>query len=189
MRCGSVLAVLLLLPLSARADVPSPGHFRVPHDFVIEVEQDYPNHRFWLVMPRDVQALSLAPGRPFRIDGSRRGGLRYRALIIAAPPGFVEGMDERKVFAAVTADNPPAGVLRSQRIDFGGWAPFFDSRDRLVDHYRLELNSDEVRLVWLGQNEGSVWVKVAWAVAGLSASVALVLAGLFAVRRLWRAVR
>jgi len=75
-------------------------------------------------------------------------------------------------------------VLRSDSIDFRAYVPFYDSRDRVIDHYRVEVNSGQsLRLVWLGQNEGSRWLKGMWIVAGLSLSASIIAGGFWIVRK------
>jgi hypothetical protein len=76
------------------------------------------------------------------------------------------------------------GVLRSQMIDFRSDVPFYDSRDRVIDRYRLTVDSsDTLQLVWVGQNQGSVWVKAAWAAVGLCLSASIIWLGWRLVRR------
>lgn len=189
------IAVLLLLPAAARADMGAPGFSPVPRDYVIEVDTDYHNYRFFLLSPRGLEPLALAPGRPCRIDGSGRQGSHRNASILAIPVERAEKFAEEvkshpEKYGRYSEQNPP-GTLHSETIDFHALIPFYDTRDRIVRRYRLELDppARSVELVFLGENEGSAWVKVAWAVAGIAAAVGLVGLGLWLLRRIWRAMR
>jgi hypothetical protein len=183
-----VLTVALALSISgtAFADMgPPPGYSRVPHDFVFEVESEVPGYRFWLVSPRGAEPLDLAPGRPCRVDGEGRTGSHRIAYVVAAPAGLIESLKATPAEQEFWSGKLPQSVLPSDPIDFYARVPFYDSRERVIDRYRVEFAPGQpVRLVWLGRNEGSPWVKRAWAAAGLFASGA-VGCGVLWLRRKW----
>jgi hypothetical protein len=189
MRSQLLLAVTLALSFSAtaRADMGTPGFSRVPHDFIFEVEAESPGYRFWLVSDRGVEPLDLAPGRPVRVDGAERTGSHRIAYVVAAQIGVIEGMGEEDFRKAFEQSHFPPGVNQSGHIDFLGQVPFYDSRERVVDRYRVEFSPGQpVRLVWLEQNEGSARVKAEWAAAGILAAVGFTWAGWWTLRRMWR---
>jgi hypothetical protein len=191
-----LLAVLAFCCLSMPiwGDMGVPGHTRVPRDLVIETDEVYPDHRFFLQSLRGLEPLPLAPGEPYRIDGQGRNGTHRIAYVIAVPRSLVEKEGEGALAAELSPHNAGPGefkvvpgVLRSEMIDFRADVPFYDSRDRVIDRYRLEMNSAEsLRLVWLGQNEGSPWLKGTWIVVGLSMSVSIIWGGWWIIRRVRR---
>jgi hypothetical protein len=78
-------------------------------------------------------------------------------------------------------------VTHSERIYFRDSVPFYDTRERVVDRYRVELEPGrEVRLVLLERNTGSPWVKGAWAAAGILIAVSIGLASLWVFRKFLR---
>ncbi len=163
----------------------TPGFSRVPHDFVFET--DAPGYRFWLVSRRGLEPLDLVPGHPFRVDGAGRDGSHRPGQVIAAPVGLADRLGEAELTGAVDASKRPPGVLVSEPFDFYGSVPFFDSRSRVVDRYRVEVGPENrIRLVRLEHNAGSAWVKVAWAVAGICLVVGTFWAGWWTLRRVWR---
>jgi hypothetical protein len=177
------VAALLSAAGTAFADMGTPGFSRVPHDFVFDVDSEVPGYRFWLVSARGVEPLDLAPGRPALVDSASRLGSHRVAWLVAAPVGLVEGMGEAAFQEAHGNGKLPPGVSQSEKIDFLGSVPFFDSHERLVDHFRVEFSPGQpIQLVFLGRDAGSPRVRTAWAVAGVFALVAIVWAG-------WRALR
>ena len=190
MRLRPILILVLLasFPGSAFADMSFPGFSRVPHDFVFEVEANSPGYRFWLVSPRGVEPLDLAPGRPFRVDGEGRHGERpWAPRSSPRPIELVNEMGEAKFAEMVLANKLTPGVIRSEPIDFHGSVPFYDSRERVIDRYRVEVvPGQRISLVWLGQNAGSGWIKIAWAAAGIFFAGTTVWAGWWVFRRMWR---
>lgn len=186
--------VAALLPATATADMGAPGFHRIPHDIVIEIESDASGYQFWLVSARGLEPLDLVPGRPLVINGEDRTGAYRIAWIVAAPAGLIEKLGEdgfRKAREARWADKPnplTPDVLESEEMDFLGSVPFYDSRERVIDRYRLEfVPKKELRLVWLEQNAGSKRVKVAWAVVGVLMPIAVLGGFWWVVRRAWRA--
>jgi hypothetical protein len=190
MRPILVLALSLSLPAAATADMGPlfPVFSRVPHDFVFEVEADSPGYRFWLMSDRGVEPLNLAPGQPFRVDGSGRERSQMYVWVVAAPVGLVEGVGEAKFAEALTRGQSPQGVRQSDYLHFYGFVPYWDSRSRVIDRYRVELSPSAVQLVWLEQNAGSVWVKRMWAVGGILCAVAALWGGWWILRRMRRFV-
>lgn len=187
------LVLAVSLPNAALADMGTPGFSRVPHDYVIEVESTFPGYRFWLISPRGLEPLDLAPGRPLIVNGEGRLGSHRNARVIAAPVGLIEGIGEEQFQKldekrwSAEADPRLSQVHESGPIDFYGSVPFFDSRERVIDRYRLEfVPGQHVRLVWLEQNAGSRWVKRAWLAAGILVPVAVLWGFWWAVRRLRR---
>lgn len=184
--------LMLTLPGVAFADMGTPGFSFVPRDFIFEVEQEYPGYRFWLVSAEGIEPLDFAPGRPFRVDGEvklQQVGTRP-AYVFAAPVGVIEEMGAEKVHEAWLAGKLPPRVLQSQWIFFRDSVPFFDTRERVIDRYRVEFEpGKEVRLVLLERNTGNPWVKRAWAAAGILAAASVGLAGLWVFRKLLRHVR
>jgi hypothetical protein len=181
---------LLLLPQFARADWVTPGFTVVPHHLIIEVGSDHSGYRFWLISERGPEPLELAPGKPCRIDGRDRTGVYRDASIIAVPTNLAEWVRVNGLWSRRIASEPPTGVLVSERIDFNASVPFYDSREEVVDTYRLELVPGErVELVWLGQNEGSRRVKAFWAAGGVFAVLGLVGTGYLLLRLAARASR
>jgi hypothetical protein len=169
------VAALLSAAGTTFADMGTPGFSRVPHDFVFEVESEVPGYRFWLVSARGVEPLDLAPGRPVRVDAESRLGSHRVAWLVAAPVGLVEGMGETAFQEAHGNGKLPPGVSQSEKIDFLGSVPFFDSHERLVDHFRVEFSPGQpIQLVFLGRDAGNRCVRAAWAAAGLFAFAAVV---------------
>jgi hypothetical protein len=187
MRRQPFLTVAFLLSVSgtAVADMgPPPGYSRVPRDLVLEVESEFPGYRFWLVSPRGAEPLDLAPGRPLRVDGGGRDGSHRIAYVIAAPVGLIESLKVTPAEQDFWSGKLPPSVLWSEKLDFYARAPFYDSRERVIDRYRVEFAPGQpVRLMWLGQNESSPWVKGAWAAAGLFAFAAVVRAAIWLLRK------
>jgi hypothetical protein len=164
-----------------------PGFTPVPHDLAIEADESYPDYRFFLQSPRGLEPISLAPGKPHRIDGQGRHGINRIAYVIAVPHSLLEQKGESNLAAELKANKSVPGILWSEMIAFRTDVPFFDSRDRVIDRYRVELNApDNLRLVWLAQNEGSRWVKGAWAAGGICVSGSIIWFGWWATRRVRR---
>jgi hypothetical protein len=156
----------------------------VPHDFVFEIESEAPGYRFWLLSPRGLEPLDLAPGRPVRVDGEGRTGSHRIATVIAAPAGLIESLKVTPVEQEFWSGKLPPSVLQSDQIDFYARVPFFDSRERVIDRYRVEFAPGQpIRLVFLGQNESNPWLKRAWVVAGLFAFAAVVCGALWLLRK------
>jgi hypothetical protein len=134
--------------------------------------------------PRGLEPLQLAAGTPCHIDGNDRNGSLRVAYVIAVPRALLQQNGERSLPTEFPSHNWGPGVLKSHMIDFHSDVPFYDSRDRVIDRYRLTLDSAaSLRLVWVGQNQGSVWVKGAWAAVGLSLSVSIIWFGCRLIRR------
>jgi hypothetical protein len=157
MKRAFALGLLLLLVPTARADVAVPGFTSVPRDVEIETDRDYPEYRFWLVSMRGVEPLALAPGKSYRIDGSGRTGSHRVARVVAAPTGVVEELIEKSgtegARFAINSDKAPAGLLRSDSLDFNASVSPFDRRTRVLDRYRLELTPpDKLSLIKVEEN-------------------------------------
>lgn len=183
------IACLVALPGAAVADMVTPGFSRVPHDYVFEIEGDVTGYRFWLVSDRGVELLDLAPGRSVLVNGEGRHGSHRIAQVVAAPVALVEQVGEAKLIDAHWKHELPPGVIRSDSFDFYGSVPFWDSRSRVIDRYRVEfVPGQSLRMVWLERNTGSWWLKGAWIAAGVFTVVAVVWAGRWVTRRIGRAL-
>ena len=181
MRFSLTLVASLSLASTAFADVASPFSSRVPLDVVFEVDRAYPDYRFWLVSPRGLEPLALSPGDPQIVDGNGRNGSIAR--VAAVPRALVEQLGEKELADALQTEKKIAGVLFSNSVDIAGSVPFYDSRSRVIERYQLEIVSPtELRLVFLGQNDGSRGVKIAWVAAGLCLATGIVWGG-------WRLLR
>ncbi len=186
-RLFAVLASFAALPEAAFADMGIPGQTRIPHDFVFEVEADFPGYQFWLVSPRGTEPLDLAPGRPFRVDGEGRHGSHRVAWVVVTPVGLAEEMGKAEFEKLASMHKLPSEVFTSESIDFLGSVPFYDTRERVIDRYRLEfVPGQHVRLVWLEQNKGSAWPQFACFGTGVLVPIATVWGGWWAIRRVRR---
>lgn len=182
--CLTAALATALLPCWAVADMVTPGFSSVPRHLVLEAENTPPGYQFWLVSRRGVEPLAIAPGHSCQIDGTGRGGSYRLAYVVAVPNAVAEQLPAAGLAEVVLSGKLPPGVLRSESIDFSQAVPFYDSRRAVIDTYRLELVPGErVSLVWVGQNAGSVWVKLSWALAGLFAVAGLVWGGYRLFRR------
>jgi hypothetical protein len=171
------VVVVLLTPSAGVAFMP-PGYRAVDRDLVIETDRDFPGYRFWLASEKGIEPLEVTPARPCHIDGHGRYGSHRDAFVIAAPVGVVERhvqtLGARGLWDEISGGRVPPGILRSELIDFGNALPFYDSRERVIDRYRLELEPGRLTLVWLSQNQGDPLVKAAWVATGVIAAAVLV---------------
>jgi hypothetical protein len=176
----SIVAVLLLIAVSARGDAGfDPSRFLdklVPVEIIVEVDRDYPEYQFWFMTePPNAhwEKVPLAPDHPYRAE-------LHRDWNQLSP--FQMRVAKKTVMAL---DKPPADAINLDlRID-PPRVSFYDSRDRIVKRYRLEITpTGEVKLVLLETNSSDPWFKAGWIAAGVLAGMAVVWFGLWVVRRI-----
>jgi len=110
-RVRSILIALLILSMSALADVPPDAGFtNVSADLRIETGADLSDFRFFLESPMRVEEIKISSGSPTRIDAAGRAGAAKFAKLIAVPisdmtisgeltPSLLEDLIRRKSFA------------------------------------------------------------------------------------------
>ena len=201
----------LLVGSVAWADIPAPkGLKRLPMEHKITTEKEYPDYTFFAVSGGDkATALKLDPKTPATIAA---GGGRYRfASLVAVPKDAAKKYDSEKDFLAAVAGGKVDGLLRS-KLSFSAFTEVKDSETRkvIVVEYKIEKIDAKEGIVFAGEKKdsgrpvppglppndspedsdgttdaavtaytprGGLWI------AGLAASLALVLTGLWMVRR------
>ena len=115
---------------------------------IIETESEHVGYRFWLISRRGGEPLEFAPGKPYRIDGRpvvmgaiELGWVGAAPVDVADPDADGRAVGETRG----TSGELPPGVLRSEELDFSEAVPFYDTRQEVVDTYRLELVQGEPR--------------------------------------------
>jgi hypothetical protein len=162
-----------------------PWDRRVPCEIQIETDEAFPDFCLFLHSTGSLKPIALAPGQPYRIE--TREALTWAASVVAVPRTLASDNGQNALAAELDSGKVPPGVLRLESIVFRADLPFYDTRERVIDRYRLESDgSGSLRLVWLGRNEGSRLMKGAWAVAGLLASGSILWLGFWCLHRLFR---
>jgi hypothetical protein len=164
------LGVLLCLPTTVWGDMFFPGFTRVPREVMIELSENAKDYHFWFSANGKFETLPLVPGQPFQIGQGRTGSYRFGELI-AVPRRLVEARGEEELLREIKANKNVDGVMHfSSEFDFREEVPFYDSRDRVIDWYRVEADPEKgLRLVWLKQNTDES-MRGVWAVTGVFAS-------------------
>jgi hypothetical protein len=201
-RLLGVVAVAILVAGAARADVAPPkGLKRVVLDNKITTEKEYPEVAFFLLSGGDkVEPVKLDPKNPLVIEGAGRGG-RYRFVqIFAVPKDAAKNYDSEKAFHEAIAKGKVEGQVKS-KTGFGTLTTVKDTdpRKSVVEEYKLEKIDPKEGLVITAvakkdptatppkdgeEEEATAYTPrgAAW-VAGLAATLGLVLTGLWVVRR------
>lgn len=193
------LAVLVLGALAvsvARADIPPPkGLKRINLEHKITTDKEYADYAFYSVSGGDkATAVKLDPKTPATITA---GGGRYRtATLVAVPKGADKKYDNEKDFLAAVAKGTVEGMLKAKTtFDAITTVKDSDTRTKLVKEYTLDKIDPKDGIVLTGKKddvkdkpeEESDAVAVAprggtW-IAGVAASLGLLLAGLWVASR------
>ncbi len=193
------LAVLVLGALAvsvARADIPPPkGLKRTPLEHKITTEKEYADYAFYAVSGGDkATAVKLDPKTPATVTA---GGGRYRtASLVAVPRGAEKKFDNEKDFLAAVAKGTVEGLLKAKTtFDAITTVKDSDARTKIVKEYTLDkIDSKDGIVLTAKKEEGKdkpeedsaepvvvsrsgIWI------AGLAASLGLLLGGLWLVTR------
>jgi len=174
---ASIVAVLLLIASSARADAGfDPSRIvdkLLPVELIIEVEHDYPDYQFWFLTNSTWENVPLSPGHPYRTEVHRAWNQLSPLPVRAAKktePALAKPPDD------ALSSNVPIDIPR---------VPIYDSRDLIIQRYRLEITpTGELKLVLLETNSGDPWFKARWIGGSVLACIAIVWFGLWILRRL-----
>lgn len=81
-----VSVFMFLSSMTAFADVPPDAGFtRVYPNLIFEAREDFPDFRFFLLTPIDIEEISLKKGEPQTIEASGRGGPKRFLTLLAIP--------------------------------------------------------------------------------------------------------
>jgi hypothetical protein len=197
-----VAAVGLVCAGIAQADIPPPsGLKRVSLEHKITTDKEYPDYVFYAVSGGDkVEPVKIDPKTPAVI---KAGGGRYRFVnLVVVPKGAAKEYQTDKEFNAAIASGKVTGQVKAKTgFDAFTTVKDGDTRRTIVKEYRLEKIDDKDGIVLAMKKDatsapvkdlpdedptsevaafaprGGVWV------AGLTASLALVLTGLWLTRR------
>jgi hypothetical protein len=195
------LGVLVLGALAvsvARADIPPPkGLKRISLEHKITTEKEFADYAFFAVSGGDkATAVKLDPKTPATVTA---GGGRYRtASLVAVPKGAEKKFDSEKDFLAAVAKGTVEGMLKA-KTTFDAFTTVKDSdpRKTIVKEYTLEKIDPKDGIVLTAKKDdakdspeesddagataiaphGGLWV------AGMIASLGVLLAGLWLVTR------
>lgn len=195
------LAVLVLGALAvsfARADIPPPkGLKRVNLEHKITTDKEFGDYVLYTVSGGDkVTAMKLDPKTPATITA---GGGRYRtATLVAVPKGADKKYDNEKDFLAAVAKGTVEGMLKAKTtFDAITTVKDTDTRTKIVNEYTLDKIDPKDGIVLTAKKEGKEGPEEAsdgsdavvasprggtW-IAGLAASLGLLLAGLWLATR------
>jgi hypothetical protein len=192
----AAVAGLVLVP-AARADIPPPkGQKRVAVDHKIETDKEYPDYAFFtLVGFKDLKAVKLGPKDPVVIGGAGRFGPAGQATLIAVPKDAAKAYPTEKEFHEAVRTGKVPGMLQS-KASLGSLAVVKDTDKRTVitrTHKLEKLDPKEgvvltpVRAAGDGGEEEEEAAapgagRYVWA-AGVAATLAVALTGLWLVRR------
>lgn len=71
---------------SVKADIaPDPGYTRISVNLILDVQEDFAEHRFFLQSPIDIEEIILKKGEIKSFDSLNRGGAKRYATLIAIP--------------------------------------------------------------------------------------------------------
>lgn len=99
-----LIAVALIFVTYIFADVPpGPGQAYVPVSLRVELADDFPEYRFFIDSPMDVEEIFVTKSAPADIDGEGRNGAKRFGTLIAIP---------KKSLAAL-GDKPPSEQLNA----------------------------------------------------------------------------
>lgn len=184
----AVLAIVLLIPPAARADVLPPDTSHDPPDLEIEVGEDLRDYRLWTITQLGPKRIHLTPGGRYRISGNNRDEADRDVVIVAVPLAQVETFAEEVRKNPLTRDTVVPGTLRSGRVDLCRDVRFDRRRlrDHDVDRCRLTLGlfSDEIQVVW--EDRTTLFGKLWRVIAGMYLMVGVVWLSLWVVRRVRR---
>lgn len=182
-RTAGVVA-LLTLPAAARADMAPPPHLRaVPLVVILTTDQDHPDFEFFLVnwAGGKPERLALSAASPVVLLPDGRTGAYREWTLHAVPKRLLPPDGPMPAGADWFGRHREPGTASFGTFDFGyNTAGFYDDRERIEVTYRVEHGPDGWRLVKVGENAGSRWVKCV-----RLAPVVLLPVGLFAVLRWW----
>lgn len=197
------VAVGFLCVATAAADIAPPrGVKRVPLEYKVETERAYPDYTFFAISGGDkAQPVKLDPKTPAKVTA---GGGRYRvAMLVAVPKDAAKSFPNDKAFTAAVASGKVPGLIRT-KTPFYAFTDLKDSDTRkvVVQRYKVDkvdaregivlvqvkdakcdadeddgtpVENPEVPLA--AAPKGKIWV------AGASATLAVMLTGLWLARR------
>jgi hypothetical protein len=199
LRTFAVLAGLLVAVHAGRADVAPPkGQVRVPVDYVITTDMDYPDYVFVVVIGADAEwskRTELSKDKPLRIEAKGRGGRARLCWLAAVPADAAKGFKTDKELFQAVIDRKVPGLLTTKDVHFG---PFTvraekDAPKLIEEKYKLDRLDKEAGIVLSTEKIGraddpdphglKVESAVRWAVAGVAAALAVSGLGLWLIGR------
>jgi hypothetical protein len=193
------LTVLGLAMSDARADVAPPkGQVRVPVDYVISTNKDYPDYVFVVVIGADAEwskKAELTKDKPLRIEAAGRGGRARLCWLAAVPADAAKGFKSDKELFQAVIDRKIPGLVTTKDT---GFSPFTvrsekDAPKLIEEKYKLDRLDKEAGIVLSAEKVGRAddpdphglkeESAVRWAVAGVAAALAVSGLGLWLIGR------
>ncbi len=136
---------MLLTVVTAQADLaPAPGYSYVTVGLRIEAADDFPEYRFFLVSPADVEEFFVKKDQSAGFGEGRVGGVRRFATLIAVPKSSFPiaedklTAEDKKELERSISGLKIAGAIKLASHNFRGDVPYWETGDTFTAVYRIE---------------------------------------------------
>lgn len=197
MRFPALIIITFLTTAVAMADLPpAPGYSYVTVGLRVEAAEDFPEYRFFLATPADIEELFVKKDQSASF-GEGRGGVRRFATLIAVPrSSFPIAEDkltseDKKELERSISGLKITGAIKLAPHNFRGDVPYWETGNAFTDVYRIERDGTaSLTATLLSAGIPEDWglvpparILVPFIAAGTLLSLAIIALGVWLIRR------